>query len=134
MLLVHGASMQNHMHQALHLTVPTPLTLADLHCAVLCCVLLRLPGYIPCINYATHQARFACLVAHLQRPWDYTSCVEAQLKVWLAHYLLSAANPGGYQCRATAVLRRYRVAQIYGVVGFVSAFSESFLSTCTAGL
>jgi hypothetical protein len=92
--------------------------IADSSCPALRCVMLCLPGYVPCINYATHQAPFACLFAHLQRLWDYSSCVEAQLKIWLAHYLLAAANPGGCTCSCPTTFSHITFAQITMVSWF----------------
>lgn len=41
-----------------------------------------------------NRAPYARLVSHLYRLWDYDSCVEAQLKIWLAKHLLNRNNPG----------------------------------------
>lgn len=39
-------------------------------------------------------APYSRLVSHLHRVWDYKSCPEAQLKVWLAYHLLAKENTG----------------------------------------
>lgn len=51
-------------------------------------------GKLPRRFNANNRAPYARLVSHLYRLWDYDSCVEAQLKIWLAKHLLNKNNPG----------------------------------------
>lgn len=39
-------------------------------------------------------ASYARLVNFTERLWDYDSCAEAQLKIWLARHLLASENSG----------------------------------------
>jgi hypothetical protein len=44
-------------------------------------------------NTNNNRPSFARLTSHLYRLYDYDSCVEAQLKIWLATHLLRKNNP-----------------------------------------
>lgn len=56
---------------------------------------LLLPaGFMPCLPLADAAVSFSRLVCHLQRVWDYESCDEAALKIWLAQHLIARGNEG----------------------------------------
>lgn len=59
-----------------------------------------LAGAMPAKFNVHWGASYGRLVSHLQRLWDYDSCDEARLKVWLAHHLLARENTGeaSYEC------------------------------------
>lgn len=59
-------------------------------------------GQLPTRFNANNKAPYARLVSHLHRLWDYDSCVEAQLKVWLAKHLLAKNNPECHMWSASA--------------------------------
>lgn len=63
------------------------MVLYCLHCTVLPA------GEWPRKYSANKEPSYGRLVQHLYRVYDYDSCVEAQLKVWLAKFVLSK-NPG----------------------------------------
>lgn len=45
-------------------------------------------------RYAGDMPSYARLVNFTERLWDYGSCVEAQLKIWLARHLIASENSG----------------------------------------
>lgn len=55
---------------------------------------LCLAGELPKRYNANNRPSYGRLINHLYRVWDYDSCVEAQLKIWLARHLLGRNNPG----------------------------------------
>lgn len=51
------------------------------------------------VRYNDAITPYARLVNHTERLWDYDSCAEAQLKIWLARHLIASENSGeGYRC------------------------------------
>jgi hypothetical protein len=46
-------------------------------------------------NMNNHPS-YGRLVNYLYRLWDYDSCAEAQLKIWLAQHILARNNPGAH--------------------------------------
>lgn len=64
-------------------------------CALSWCLLCCLAaGKMP-VRYNTKLLpSYARLVNFTERVWDYESCVEAQLKIWLARHLLAKTNSG----------------------------------------
>lgn len=56
-------------------------------------VLLTHAGYATGRWYADKPVPYSRIIMHINRLWDYTTCPAAQLKIWLAHQLISAANP-----------------------------------------
>lgn len=47
------------------------------------------------VRYNTAQLpSYARLVNFTERLWDYESCAEAQLKIWLARHLIASENSG----------------------------------------
>jgi hypothetical protein len=51
------------------------------------------------VRYNDAITPYARLVNHSERLWDYDSCTEAQLKIWLARHLIASENSGeGYRC------------------------------------
>lgn len=51
-------------------------------------------GELPRRYNGLNTPSYARLVNHLYRLWDYDSCVESQLKIWLAKHLLQRNNLG----------------------------------------
>jgi hypothetical protein len=55
---------------------------------------LLFAGEMPKRYNSNNRPSYARLVNHLYRLWDYDSCVESQLKIWLARHLLDRNNQG----------------------------------------
>ena len=57
------------------------------------------PERMPVRYNVKHMPTYARLVNFTERIWDYSSCVESQLKIWLARHLLAKENSGGWYLR-----------------------------------
>lgn len=55
-----------------------------------------LAGDMPKRYNVNNHPSYGRLVNYLYRIWDYDSCAEAQLKIWLAQHILTRNNPGAY--------------------------------------
>jgi hypothetical protein len=66
------------------------------------------------VRYNDAITPYARLVNHTERLWDYDSCAEAQLKIWLARHLIASENSGegyrvaGWLCECRRSLSRKR--------------------------